>query len=302
MYKLFNTLSAIVFYLFAIPFFYFLSLLPFPVLYLLSDFIFVILYYIVGYRKDIVLQNLRNSFPEKTDKEIKAIRRKFYRYLCDLMLETFKILTISKKDILKRCKFSPECFALFSKFADEGKSVILVMGHIGNWEWAGHPFTLLCRQQLYVLYHPLANKQYDRLMYNMRSRFGTKMIAMKAAYKEMLTHKNELTTTVFIADQTPPPENAYWTTFLNQDTPIFKGTEIIAKKMNLPVVYASVISVKRGYYEMHAEVLTDNPAATADGEISEMHTKRLEKDIIAHPETWLWSHRRWKHKRPNLSS
>ncbi len=134
-------MSAIIFYLLAVPFFYFLSLLPFPLLYLFSDFVFVIMYYLIGYRKQVILQNLRNAFPEKSDKEIKAIRRKFYRYLCDLMLETFKILTISKKGIIKHCRFTPECLALFAKYADEGKSVIMVMGHIGNWEWAGHPFS-----------------------------------------------------------------------------------------------------------------------------------------------------------------
>lgn len=293
-------MSDILFNLFALPFFYFLSILPFPVLYLFSDLVFVIVYYIFGYRKKVVLQNLRNAFPDKTDDEINIIAKRFYHYLCDVSLETFKMLTISKKGIIEHCKFTPECFDIFKRFADEGKSVILVMGHFGNWEWAGHPFSLLCKQKLYVLYHPLSNKRYEKMMFDMRSRNGTKMIPMRTAFKEMLAHKNELTTTVFVADQTPFPQNAYWTTFLNQDTPIFMGTETIAKKMNRPVVYASVNKVKRGYYEMHAEILTENPSATSEGEISEMHTKRLEKDIIAHPENWLWSHRRWKYKRTDI--
>ena len=285
-------------YFIALPFIYLISLLPFPLLYLFSDFVYFILFYCIGYRKKVILTNLRNAFPDKTDAEINVIFRSFYHYLCDLIFEVLKVLTISKKTMLKRCKFDPESLALFSKYADEGKSVILVMGHLGNWEWAGHPFSLLCRQQLYVIYHPLANKRFDCFMHRMRSRFGTRMIAMRTAYKEMITHKNELTATVFIADQTPQPENAYWTTFLNQDTPIFKGTEIIAKKMNLPIVYSYIKREKRGYYTMFSSILTDNPAATADGEISEMHTRHLEQDIIANPETWLWSHRRWKHKRP----
>jgi KDO2-lipid IV(A) lauroyltransferase len=110
--------------------------------------------------------------------------------------------------------------------------------------------------------------------------------------------KNKLTVTTFIADQTPQPETAYWTTFLNQDTPVFKGTEVIAKKLNMPVIYATVKRIKRGVYELHAEMLAEHPSETADGEITEMHTRKLERDIIAHPETWLWSHRRWKHKKP----
>ena len=194
-------------------------------------------------------------------------------------------------------KLSPEALSLFSKLTGENKSFLLVLGHIGNWEWAGHSFSLLLKHQLYVIYHPVANKYFDRLMYHIRTRNGTRLIAMKNTFREMLAHKNELNSTAFIADQTPQPDNAYWTTFLNQDTPVFKGPEVIAKKMNLVVVYTCVKKVKRGYYEIFAEILIENPASTADGEISEMHTRRLEQDIIAQPENWLWSHRRWKHKR-----
>jgi KDO2-lipid IV(A) lauroyltransferase len=121
---------------------------------------------------------------------------------------------------------------------------------------------------------------------------------MKTSFKEMLAHRKELTCNVFISDQTPMPDSAYWTTFLNQDTPVFKGTEVIAKKLNMPIIYASMKKVKRGYYEMFSETLVENPATTADGEISELHTRRLEKDINEQPQDWLWSHRRWKYKRP----
>ena len=290
-------MAALVYYL-IIPFIYLISVLPFPVLFLLSDFLYFLIYYVAGYRKKVVLENLRNAFPEKSDKEIKRICKDFFQYLCDLMLETLKMLTISTNGILEHCKFAPGSKEVFDKLADENKSLILVMGHVGNWEWSGHPFSLLLRHQLYVLYHPLANKYFDRLMYHIRTQNGTKMMPMRNAYKEMLLHKNELTATAFIADQTPQPNNAYWIKFLNQDTPVFKGTEVIAKKMNLAVVYACVKRVKRGYYEMHAELLTEDPASLPDGKLSEMHTTRLEQDILAQPETWLWSHRRWKHKKP----
>lgn len=290
-------LSAIAFYL-VLPFLYLISLLPFPLLYLVSDGFYVLLYYVVGYRKKVVLQNLRNSFPDKSEKEIQRICKDFYHYLCDLFLETFKTLTISKKSMLKHCYFSPEAQKVFDRFATEKRSVVLVMGHLGNWELAGNTFSILCKQQLYVIYHPLSNKQFDKLIYNMRSRFGTKLIAMRETYREMAANKNIVSATAFIADQTPSPEGAYWTTFLNQDTPVFQGTEKIARKLNYPIVYACIKRVKRGYYEIQAEALCENPKDTKDGEISEMHTKRLEKDIIAQPEVWLWSHRRWKHKRP----
>ncbi|HXS37283.1 MAG TPA: lysophospholipid acyltransferase family protein [Flavipsychrobacter sp.] len=289
---------AVIIYYIALPFIYLLSALPFPVLYLLSDFFYFILYYGLGYRKDVVLANLHNAFPDKSQVEIKKISKQYYRYLCDLFLETFKTLTISKKKMLRHLYFSPGAKSLFEKLAAENKSIILVMGHLGNWEWAGNSFSLLCNHQLYVIYHPLSNKKFNGLMYHMRTRFGTKLIAMKNTYKDMLANKGELNATAFIADQTPAPENAYWTTFLNQDTPVYKGTEVIARKINYPIVYANVKRVKRGQYEIFAELLVEEPAKTRDGEISELHTRKLEKDIIAQPETWLWSHKRWKHKRP----
>ncbi len=282
----------------ALPFIYLISLLPFPLLYGFSYCVYVLLYRIIGYRKKVVLQNLRNSFPGKSDAEINKIAKDFYRHLCDLFLETFKTLTISKEAMLRHCYFAPGAKELFDRLAAENRSIILVLGHYGNWEWGGNTFGLLCQQQLYVIYHPLANKHFDALMYKMRTRFGNKLIAMKHTFKEMLAHKAELNATAFIADQTPSNQNAYWTTFMHQDTPVFWGTEIIAKKLNRPVVYLSINKVKRGYYEMNARMLCEQPAGTAEGEISEMHTRQLERDIIARPEIWLWSHRRWKHKRP----
>jgi len=289
-------LSLFLYYL-ALPFVYLVSLLPFSLLYLLSDGIYFLLYYVSGYRKKVVEENLRNAFPDKSEKEIKKICREFYRYLCDLFLETFKTLTISKGKMVKHCSFHPDTVALFDRLAADKKSAILVMGHKGNWEWAGNTFSILCSQQLYVIYHPLANPHFNNLIYKMRTRFGTRLIAMQDTFRDMLAHRNEVNATAFIADQTPHPQAAHWMTFLQQDTPVFKGTEKIAQKMNQPVVYVSVQRIKRGYYTVMAELLFPQPAGTEDGEITVAHTKKLEEDIIAQPATWLWSHRRWKHKR-----
>lgn len=291
-------MSAIIYYL-ALPFIYLISILPFRVLYFISTGLYGLLYYVLGYRKGVVMENLRKSFPEKSEEEIKGIAKRYYKYLCDLFLETFKTLTVSKETMLKHCYFNPQAKAVFDKLAAENKSIVLVMGHLGNWEWAGNTFSLVNKHQLYVIYHPISNKYFDWLMYKMRTRFGTKLIAMKDTFREMLENREELNATAFIADQTPTPQNAYWTTFLNQDTPVFKGTEMISRKVNYTVVYATVKRVKRGYYEMFAEVLCENPKGTSDGEISELHTRKLEKDIREQPEVWLWSHRRWKHKRTN---
>jgi len=293
--------SAAVIYYVSIPFIYLIALVTFGVLYLFSDFLYFILFSCIGYRKKVVLQNLRNSFPTKTVKEINEICGDFYNNLCDCFLETVKTMTISKKSLVRRCKLSPKAHDVFSKFADEQQSIVMVMGHIGNWEWSCNAFNIQCIQQLFVIYHPISNKYFDRLMYRIRNRNGTRLIAMENTYKEMIAYKTGLNATVFVADQAPQPRHAYWTTFLNQDTPVYKGVEVFAKRMNLPVVYASVKKLKRGYYEMNAEVLAEDPENTLDGAISEMYIRRLETDIVAQPESWLWSHRRWKHARVLVS-
>lgn len=293
-------MSAVVFYL-VLPILYIVSLLPFPVFYALSDGICFLLYRVIGYRKKVVYENIKNSFPHKTESELKQIEKDFYQYLVDLFMETLKTLTISKEEAKRRCLMTEHSQQLFNHFHEKKQSCMIVMGHYGNWEWAGNTFALINKQQLYIIYHPLSNKHFDKLMYNMRTRFGNKLYAMKETMKEMVKNRHEVNVTAFIADQTPSPDNAYWTTFLNQDTPVFWGTEKISQKMNLPIVYTSVKRVKRGYYEIHCELLVEDPKNTTEGQISELHTKRLEKDIIEQPAIWLWSHRRWKHKRPVIN-
>jgi len=290
-------LAGLISYCVALPFIYLLSLLPFRVLYLVSDIFFVFLYHVIGYRRKVVFTNLKNSFPEKSDAELNAICKDFYRYFCDLFLETFKTLTISRRSMLRHCTMDPAAAGLFSRFAAAGQSIIIVMGHKGNWEWAGNTFSLCCSHQLYVIYHPLSNSWFNKLVIRMRTRFGTKLIVMKDTFRDMVNNRNELNATAFIADQAPSPEKAWWMSFLNQDTPVFMGTEKIALKMKYPIVYVSVKKIKRGYYTLTADVLKVPPYATSEGEITAAHTQRLESDIIGQPETWLWTHRRWKHKR-----
>jgi Kdo2-lipid IVA lauroyltransferase/acyltransferase len=265
---------------------------------MLSDALYLLVWYVIGYRKEVVAANLRNSFPDKSEAEIRVLSKKYYRYFCDLTLETFKTLTISKKSMLRHCSMEEQSRVLLEQLAQEGQSVILVLGHMGNWEWAGNAFSLQCRHQLYVIYHPLANKYFDRLMHRMRSRFGTRLIPMPETFKEMVHHKSELTATAFIADQTPQPHHAYWTRFLNQDTPVFQGTELIAKKLKRPVLFFSVERQRRGYYKVIADPQgLMCPEKYDRGNLTETHIRKLETKILEQPETWLWSHRRWKHKR-----
>ena len=294
-----NLLPAL-FYYFCLPFIYLLAILPFPLLYLFSDGVYLLLYYLLRYRRGVVHGNLKKSFPEKTEKEIKEIEKKFYRYFCDLFLETFKTLTISKENMVKHCEFAPETLAIFGKLANENQSFMVVMGHFGNWEWGGNTFSICCKHQLYVIYHPLANKYFNGLVYRMRTRFGTRLIAMKDTLRDMLNNRKQLTATAFIADQSPLPDRAYWMDFLNQDTPVFLGIEKIALKIRYPIVYISIRRVKRGYYKVFAEKIELPLTLQKTGTITEIHTRRLEADIRSQPENWLWTHRRWKHIRPQI--
>jgi KDO2-lipid IV(A) lauroyltransferase len=290
-------MQAIIYYI-SLPFIYLISILPFWLLYRVSDLFYFVIYIVLGYRKDVVVQNLRNSFPEKTDKEIRLITKQFYVFFCDWMVETIKSISISKSEAIKRCHFTNT--KILDKYYKENKKLIFVMGHMGSFELGGAEMATNSKYKLYTVFKPLSNKYFDQLIKRKRVRFGNKIIAMNDTFRTMykLKDSSELNATLFIADQTPQKNNAYWTTFLNQETPIFWGTEILAKKLNYPIIYLSIKQPKRGYYEITPELLCDNPSQTQEGEISEMHTNRLELDIKQQPEIWLWSHRRWKHDKP----
>ena len=287
-------MKAIIYYL-SLPIIYLISVLPFWLIYRFSDFLFFILFRLVGYRKKVVFMNLKNSFPEKSDAELKQIQIKFYKYFFDLALEIIKSLSISSKELKKRVLF--EDTSIFKYHFNNDQSIIIVMGHYGNWELGGARFALEPLHKLYIVYHPLHNKYFDQLMYKMRTRLGNGLYPMMGTLRGMIENRRNITATAFIADQTPSPNGAYWMDFLNQDTPVFTGTGKIANKFNYPVVYASVKRVKRGYYSIHLEELCTTSNEVDPEEIVERFTKKLEQDIKEIPEFWLWTHRRWKHKR-----
>lgn len=288
------------FKIFVLPLLYLISILPFWVLYGISDFFFIIVFYITGYRKKVVVENLRNAFPEKSEEDIQRITKQFYHHFCDVIFETIKLLTISIPEFKRRCVYDEDAIKTFNRFFDKKQSIVGVMGHCGNWEWAAIAHQFYFTSLITGVYHPLSNKSFDDFMLKLRSRLGGQIIPMNQVYKQLLIlrEKKIPTTLGLIADQTAPPESAYWTKFLNQDTPVFYGTEKIAKKFNYPVVFLSVKKTKRGYYTLSTHVITENPKDLADGLISELHTRQLEKNIREQPYNWLWSHRRWKHKKP----
>ncbi len=280
----------------SLPFIYLLAGMPFPLVYILSDVMFVVLYYIIGYRKQVTLSNLRNSFPDKGEKEINQIAFKYYRHLCDIILETFKLLGMRRSEVLKRCRINN--YEMYYDILSQQRSIIVALGHQGNWEWLGAATAARGDGILQVIYKPLHNPYFDKLTKKIRSRFGATPIPAKDILRRMIEMRGTLTTTAFIADQTPPPESAYWLSFMNQDTPVFIGTEKMARKFNYPVVFAAMRKIKRGYYEVDVIKVCEEPAETEQGYITTLHTKILEEQIIKQPETWLWSHKRWKHQRP----
>lgn len=242
-----------------------------------------------------MLNNLKNSFPEKSASEIHLIYKEYYRYLCDLVFETLKTLKMTEKQAKERCLFhNPEWL---DTLYQQQKSILIVMGHYGNWEWAGPGFSLNTKYQLVVIYLPLTNPYFEKMMTRMRTKFGTKITPAVNTLREMVANRKQVTATALIADQTAWADQAYWTTFLNQDTAVFTGPEKLAKKFDYPVVYMNVKRMRRGYYEITPELLFEHPKETSEGEISERFTNRLEQEIRLMPATWLWSHRRWKYSR-----
>jgi Kdo2-lipid IVA lauroyltransferase/acyltransferase len=287
--------KAVAYYL-SLPFIYLVAFMPFPLLYGLSDLLFVILYGLVGYRKQVVRDNLKRSFPEKSDQELRGIERSYYRHLCDVVLETFKLLGMSRSDLLRRCRINNH--EIFYDVLRQRRNLVVALGHQGNWEWVGAATAARGDTLLNVIYRPLHNTFFDGLMICIRSRFGAVPVAAKDILRKLYAERHVPSTVAFLADQTPSPEQALWVPFLNQATPVFAGTEKIARKFNYPVAFATLKKIKRGYYEVDIRMIAEEPMQLPDGEITRLHTKALEEAIVQQPYTWLWSHRRWKHKPP----
>ncbi len=284
-------------YYLALPFLYGISLLPFPLFYLLSDLFCFLLYYVVGYRRKVVMENLRNAFPEKSEEERKRIARQYYQNLADIMLETIKMLTISKKSLRERFHLTnPEVAA---KYLDQGRSIVGAVGHFGNWEWACLVQGMGVRYPSIVIYKTLKNPWFNKLFLKMRSRTGAILVPMRQTLRALVAYRNKPFMSILAADQTPRQQSAiYWTRFLNQDTAAYLGIEKVAKMNNSVVVYCDIQRVGRGRYRVSYRVLFENPKETADFEITEGYLGILEKRIRENPADWLWSHRRWKVKKP----
>lgn len=276
-------------------FFYLLSKLPFWVLFGISDFLFLLIYHVIGYRKKVVRQNLERSFPEKNLSELRQIEKRFFRHLCDVVVETIKLLTISEAELKKRVDHQS---VHILEESHQGKfSFISMCPHYGNWEY------LLLGNQVYLgnpidaVYKPLSSPFFEKLMLKIRSRFGSIPVPSPKILRIEATRKHIPRAIAMVSDQTPGPEGAYITTFLNQPTYFFRGPVKISETFGYPVYYSNMEKVGRGRYRIFIEKMAQPPFANPDS-VLDQFIEKMERDIRKAPEFWLWSHKRWKHKVP----
>jgi KDO2-lipid IV(A) lauroyltransferase len=279
-----------------------LGRMPLSILYTLASGVKWVFYYIISYRKEVISKNISNAFPQLNPKQIKALSLKFYGYLTDQLVEFFYGVSISEAEMLDRVQMVNEHY--ISDYLQAGTPVVLVAGHQGNWEWAIHRLAL--SNNLYdVVYQKLNNPAFNQFTMEVRSRFpGVTLLEKRESILATRERKDIARGICLAADQAPQkPESAYWTTFLNQDTAFFTGMERFARDYNYPVVFVELIRKERGKYIMSFEPIA-NPDYTdlPKGEIIERFARRLEKSIIQYPEQYLWSHRRWKHTKPDSLS
>ena len=274
-----------------------LSCLPFGVLYLLSDLLYYVVYYVVRYRRDVVRKNLTESFPEKSEQEILCIEKEFYHSFVDIILESCKLASISKDEMKRRMTFKNVDYV--NTVLRNGKSIALYLGHYANWEWCSSIPLHLDKNVIGAqIYHKLSNKNMDRLMLDIRERMGAVCVDMHktARYVTEISAEKKISIIGFIADQSPRKKDSrYFLHFLNHNTPVLTGTEKIVKHYGLEAFFLSVKRVKRGYYEAEFIQLHDNPKSLPDFKLTDIYYQMLEKCIIENPELYLWTHKRFRH-------
>ncbi|WKN31828.1 lysophospholipid acyltransferase family protein [Porifericola rhodea] len=272
-----------------------ISRLPLSVLYLFSDFLYFLLRFVTAYRKRVIMKNLRNSFPEKSEKELIYIKNRFYRHLGDVIVESIKTLTISEAELNQRVKLiNPE---VITTFYDQGQSVIGLSSHQGNWEW----MLVSCSSQLPfhidAVYMQLKNNFFDGVMQKIRGRFGATPIEKRTSFRSMMLQK-KVSITAMVADQrAQKSQYQYYTTFLNQETGFYEGPERIAHKLKRPAFIVDMKRERRGYYSIHFHVIDKPPFNKEPNYITKQFARLIEEAIQERPAEWLWSHNRWKYKR-----
>lgn len=282
---------------------YVLSLLPLRVHYVISDLLFWLLYAVIGYRRKVVYSNISASFPEKSEEELRKIERGFYHFFCDYMVESVKLMTITPENLKKRMVFKGT--EIVDEIVESGQSCALYLGHLCNWEWVSSlPLWLSPKVHCGQIYHPLENKDFDRLFLRSRQRMGAECIAMADTLRKILEYRKAGQPIIvgYISDQVPFWTSIHhWVNFLNHDTPVLTGTERIVRKVNHAVLFLDIHRVRRGYYEAEIKLITREPQKMGEYEITDTYFKMLEQSIRKAPEFWLWSHNRWKRTREEFN-
>lgn len=283
-------------FLIAYPLLWAISMLPFRLLYVVSDGVFFFVYHLTGYRKKVVRENLHLAFPQAAPKEIKCIEKKFYHHLCDTFLEMIKSMNISKETMQKRFVFKN--IEVIKKYERQNRNMIVVFGHYASWEWmmstAYH-----VKSTGFGIYTPIANTYFDRLIKKIRMRHNGFLISRYRTTQTLIKHKKDGLQAIygFVNDQSPHPEKAYyWRTFMGVTVPVFTGAEMLAKKLDYAMIFCAIEKVKRGYYEATFTVLAGHPREFPDYELTDKFTELLEQQIKNKPEYYLWTHKRWKHR------
>ncbi|WP_125723757.1 lysophospholipid acyltransferase family protein [Flavobacterium ustbae] len=283
-------------YILAYPLLWLISILPFPVFYLFSDFVYFLVYRVIGYRKKVVRENLALALPHLSDAERKDVEKKFYKHMCDMFLEMVKTMSISPEEMERR--FHVTNIDLVLDYAKKGKSVILVASHYASYEWLLTINPKLGFQGVAV-YKKLANPYFDKLVRKIRSKYNTEMIETRKAIPTMAQNQRDGVLSMYglASDQSPKLDRIFHSMkFMGIEVPVHTGAEMLAKKYDLAVIMVKVKKVKRGFYEATFLSLADNPKEFKDFEITEMYLKEVEKQILEQPEFYLWTHKRWKHR------
>ncbi|MAN28339.1 MULTISPECIES: lysophospholipid acyltransferase family protein [Mesonia] len=280
------------------PLLWLVSKLPFPIFYWVSDGCYLLVYYLIGYRKKVVRNNLQQSFPQKSLSEIKQIEKKFYKHMCDIFLEMIKTLSISNKQLKKR--FVYENIEELVKFEKECNGAIVMCGHYASYEWATAINFYDTHNKAYAIYKKIKNNYFDKLIKDIRANLGTTLITSKEVIPTMMRNKvnHQKASYYMISDQSPRnTKNACWVDFMGKETAAFTGSESMAKKLGFGILYLQIRKVKRGYYSAKLIPLTATPKDYEDFKITEKFFQLLEAQIREQPEYYLWTHKRWKHKR-----
>jgi Kdo2-lipid IVA lauroyltransferase/acyltransferase len=279
------------YYLVFVPL-YLMSLLPMRVLYLFSDACYGLIFYVFKYRRKVVLDNLRQAFPQKTEKERMVIAKKFYKNLVDSFIETIKLFSTGKKFLNKR--FVAD-YTVFEQLHQQQKSFQMHASHQFNWEWINHHMSMHIPQPLVGIYMPISNKVFEKLFLKLRERYGTIMLPATDMKNRFAEWKHREHVLVLVADQNPGhPGNSYWFNFFGKATPFIKGPERYAREKKIPVVFARSKKIKRGYYQLEFQLVTDDASLLPDPALTRKYVHYLAEIMNTQPENWLWSHRRWK--------